>query len=252
MTDRPRVLITRHEVVLGEDWDDYARCVEAAGAEAVAFDCSSFRSIEALPPAQGLVVTAGVDIDPALYGQARSERVAEVDPERDRVEGALTRHALDANLPLFAICRGFQLLNVVLGGDLVQHLEQREPHRARRGEDGVSIASGWHEVAVRPRSLLAAATGAEYLQVNSRHHQAVVPGGLGSDVLATGMAPDGVVEAIEVPGHRWALGVQWHPERPEMTEDTALRPGSVALFEAFVAACREAPAIPGRAAEAAE
>ena len=241
MTERPRVLITRAEDVLGEDWDDYARCVERAGGDPVPFDCSTFRSVEGLPPAQGVLVTAGVDVDPALYGQRRSDRVASVDPERDRVEGELIRHGLASNLPLFAICRGFQLLNVVHGGDLVQHLEEREPHRARRAEDGVTIASGWHEVAVRPRSLLAAATGQEYLRVNSRHHQAVIPGGLGADLLATGMAPDGVVEALEVPGHRWALGVQWHPERPEMTHDPELRPGSLALFEAFVTACAEAP-----------
>ncbi|MCK9486606.1 MAG: gamma-glutamyl-gamma-aminobutyrate hydrolase family protein [Dehalococcoidia bacterium] len=243
MTDRPRVLITRAEDVLGEDWDDYARCIDRAGGEPVAFDCASFTTVEALPPFEGLIVTAGVDVDPAAYGQAQSDRVTVVNPDRDRVESALIRFALAGNVPLFAICRGFQLLNVVHGGSLLQHIEEREPHRARRAEDGVTIASGWHEVAVRPGSLLAAATGEEILRVNSRHHQAVLPGGLGADLLATGMAPDGVVEATEAPGHTWALGVQWHPERPEMAEMTdspALRSASTALFEAFVAACREA------------
>lgn len=241
MTDRPRILITRAEDVLGEDWDDYPRCVEAAGGEPIAFDCSTFTTLGNLPPYEGLVVTAGVDVDPVLYRQQQSERVTTVDPERDRVETALIRHALDRNVPLFAICRGFQLLNVVHGGSLLQHIEEREPHRARRGEDGVSIASGWHEVAVRPASILASVTGEDILEVNSRHHQAVLPSGLGADLLATGMAPDGVVEALEVPGHAWALGVQWHPERPEMTSNPALRAASTGLFEAFVVACGEVP-----------
>lgn len=234
-------MITRAEDVLGEDWDDYGRCVERAGGEPLAFDCASFTTVEALPSFEGLIVTAGVDVDPAGYGQVQSERVTSVDPERDRVESALIRHAIDRNVPLFAICRGFQVLNVVHGGSLLQHIEEREPHRARRGEDGVTIASGWHEVAVRSGSLLAVATGQEVLRVNSRHHQAVMASDLGADVLATGMAPDGVVEALEVPGHAWALGVQWHPERPEMTDDPALRSASTALFEAFTAACHEVP-----------
>lgn len=236
--ERPRILITRHEDVLGEDWEDYARCVERAGGEPVAFDCSGYRGVEELPPFAGLIVTAGVDVDPSLYGQEPSERVTSTDPERDRVEGDLIRHVLDGGLPLFAICRGVQVLNVVRGGSLLQHLEEREPHRARRGADGVTIDSGWHEVAVRPRSLLAALTGQEFLRVNSRHHQAVQPGGIGEGLLPSAIAPDGVVEALEVEGHRFALGVQWHPERPEMTQDPACHDGSTRLFEAFVAACQ--------------
>ena len=236
---RPVILITRAEAVLGEDWDDYARCVNDAGGEAVPFDCGTSVGVAELPPHDGILVTAGVDIDPARYRQVQGERVTTVDPDRDNVEGILIEHALGAGLPLFCICRGFQLLNVVRGGSLHQHLEEREPHRARRGEDGVSIDSGWHDVLVRANSTLSLVTGADELHVNSRHHQAVFAANLAPDVLATGIAPDGVIEAIEVPGHPWALGVQWHPERREMTAPPEYRAASVALFEGFVAACQE-------------
>ncbi|MGE3961016.1 MAG: gamma-glutamyl-gamma-aminobutyrate hydrolase family protein [Dehalococcoidia bacterium] len=236
--ERPIVLITRAEDVVGEDWDDYARCIERAGGEAVPIDCGAFAGVDALPEHHGILVTAGVDVDPARYHEQRSDRVTEVDPGRDNVEAILIEHALGSGRPLFCICRGFQLLNVTRGGSLLQHLEEREPHRARRGADGVSIESGWHEVIVRGNSLLAAITASDDLRVNSRHHQAVLASGLGPDVLATGIAPDGVIEAIEVPGHPWALGVQWHPERPEMTADPVMRPASTDLFESFVTACR--------------
>ena len=236
---RPVILITRAEEVTGEDWDDYARCINDAGGVAVPFDCRTFIGVAELPPHDGILVTAGVDIDPARYRQAASERVTTVDADRDNVEGILIEHALGSGRPLFCICRGFQLLNVVRGGSLHQHLEEREPHRARRGEDGVSIDSGWHDVLVRANSTLALVTGADELHVNSRHHQAVFAANLAPDVLATGIAPDGVIEAIEVPGHPWALGVQWHPERREMTAPPEYRAASVALFEGFVAACEE-------------
>jgi len=236
----PRILITRAEDVVGEDWDDYARCVERAGGEAIPFDCADFRGVEDLPRHDGILVTAGVDVDPARYGEEPSERVTTTDPHRDEVEVALILHAIESGTALFCICRGFQVMNVALGGSLHQHLEDREPHRARRGEDGESIASGWHEVAVRGRTLLERITGEEALWVNSRHHQAVLGHMVAPEgVAASALAPDGVVEAIEVPRHPWALGVQWHPERPEMTDDPALQRASTALFEAFVAACRE-------------
>lgn len=236
---RPIVLITRAEEVAGEDWDDYVRCVEHPGGEAVPLDCGAFAGVEELPPHDGILVTAGVDVDPARYREERSDRVATVNPDRDTVEGILIEHALATGRPLFCICRGMQLLNVVRGGSLLQHIEKREPHRARRGEDGAGIVSGWHEVLVRGKSTLHGIVGAEEIRVNSRHHQAVLASGLAPDVLATGIAPDGVIEAIEVPGHPWALGVQWHPERPEMTADEALQAASVGLFAAFLAACHE-------------
>jgi putative glutamine amidotransferase len=237
MTVRPCILISRAEDVLGERWEDYADCIERAGGDPLPFDIETFEGIDALPAHGGIVITAGVDIHPARYGQERSDRIREVDPRRDEVEEALITHALENRVPLFCICRGFQLLNTSRGGSLLQHLADREPHRARRGEDGVSIVSGWHDVEVRPGTLLAEVTGAERLHVNSRHHQAVLLDGVAPVLQACGMSSDGVVEALEVSGHPWALGVQWHPERTEMTDDPVMAPGSTWLFEAFVTAC---------------
>ncbi|MBM3140864.1 MAG: gamma-glutamyl-gamma-aminobutyrate hydrolase family protein [Chloroflexi bacterium] len=196
----------------------------------------------ALPAFDGLVVTAGVDVDPARYGAERAERVLEVNPERDEFEASLIQEATRRGMPVFAICRGSQILNVARGGSLIQHLEEREPHRARRGADGVSIGSGWHPVAVAAGSLLARVAGAGPLHVNSRHHQAIPSDGVAPGLRATGVAPDGVVEAIEDSAQPWVLGVQWHPERPEMIDDPRLTGESVRLFEAFVAACARAAA----------
>lgn len=236
--ERPRILITRAEEVLGERWEEYAWAIEAAAGEPVALDLATFEG--SVPPFDGLMVTAGVDVDPARYGEERSERVREVNGERDAFEEATIAAAFERQRPLFCICRGHQLLNTSQGGSLLQHLDEREPHRARYGPDRQTIESGWHEVAVTPGSLLARITGAETLHVNSRHHQAVLPDGVGDGLMIAARAPDGVVEALEAPAHPWALSVQWHPERPEMIDDADLRDGSVALFEAFVEAARSA------------
>lgn len=236
MNRRPRILITRAEVIPGEQWDDYAACIRRAGGEPIDFDVAFYDGT--LPDHDGVIVTAGIDVDPGRYGHARHQRVLETNPARDEVEAAIIERTLEARAPLFCICRGFQLLNAVLGGALLQHMEQREPHRARRGEDGESIASGWHPVRVADGSLLRAISGAEVLEVNSRHHQAVTPEYLAPLARAVAVAPDGIIEAMEVLEQPWALGVQWHPERPEMTGQPSMAAGSTALFEAFVQACQ--------------
>ncbi|MGE3857380.1 MAG: gamma-glutamyl-gamma-aminobutyrate hydrolase family protein [Dehalococcoidia bacterium] len=233
----PRILITRAEIIDGEDWQDYAACIERAGGVPVPVDVLRPIDVDALPPHEGVMLTAGVDIDPARYGEARSERVVEVNPVRDAAEETLVGHARLLDLPLLAICRGHQLLNVDTGGGLLQHLAEREPHRARRGAD-CGIASGWHEVAVHPGTLLESITGASALRVNSRHHQAVTRDRVAPGLVASAWTEDGVVEALEDPRRRWFLGVQWHPERTEMAAAPEHRAASVALFEAFVAACR--------------
>ena len=237
---RPRILITRAEEIPDERWEDYAACIERAGGDPIAIDVRGVvLDLSALPPHDGLLVTAGVDVDPSRYGETRSERVREVNPTRDEGEEALIAHARTSDLPLFAVCRGYQIFNTSQGGSLVQHLEDREPHRARLGADG-SIESGWHDVEVQPESLLARVTGTTSLRVNSRHHQAITPERLAPGLVA-GAAHEGVVESVEDPSKRWQLGVQWHPERPEMTAHPEYHAASVALFEAFVAACAAHP-----------
>jgi putative glutamine amidotransferase len=233
----PRILITRAEDVLGERWDDYSACVARAGGEPVAADLGAVERTEAIPSFAGLVVTAGVDVDPARYGEVRSDRVREVNPDRDAFEESLLDAARERDLPILAICRGHQLLNTSRGGKLLQHLEERDPHRARRGADGESIDSGWHDVAVAPGSLLARISGAETIHVNSRHHQAVIRSMVAPDLVVSGTARQDVVEALEDPALSWCLGIQWHPERPEMAAAASMQDASTAIFEAFVAAC---------------
>ncbi len=234
-TALPRVLVTCAEDVLGERWEDYADRLRELGAEPIAWDMAAWQAGEAPPPCHGVLVTAGFDIDPAHYGDPRSEYTREIDPDRDTFEIELVEWSVAADVPVLAICRGHQLFNVAFGGSLLQHIEEREPHRARRGE-GDAIDSGWHDVALRSGSRLVAAFGRETLHVNSRHHQAVTADRVAPALVVAATAPDGVVEALEHPDHRWALSVQWHPERDEMAE--ASRP----LFEAFVAACAASPA----------
>jgi putative glutamine amidotransferase len=237
-TPAPRILVTRAEDVAGERWDDYAARVRDAGGDPVAIDLDDFAGVDALPPYDGLLVTAGVDVDPARYGEARSERVHEVNPARDAFEEALLADATRGGVPVFAICRGVQLLNVVRGGSLLQHLEHRDPHRARRGADGETIDSGWHQIVVAPGSLLERVSGRRTLAVNSRHHQAITLDRVAPDLVTSGVSPDGVVEAVEDRTHPWLLGVQWHPERDEMAGNDLLAEGSTRLFAAFVAAAR--------------
>lgn len=233
--DRPRILVTRAEEVMGERFDDYVDRLAETGAEPVPWDQAEWERDRALPACDGLLVTAGIDIDPARYGEAQSEYVRETAPDRDDFESAALADAFERDLPVLAICRGHQLFNVVAGGSLLQHIHEREPHRARRGE-GDAIDSGWHDVAVEPGSLLASVFGDQTLRVNSRHHQAVTTDRVADGLTVAATTGDGVVEALERPDRRWALSVQWHPERDEVAD--AQRP----LFEAFVAACREAPA----------
>jgi len=234
----PRVLITRAEEVVGERWEDYAVAIERFGAVPVTADLQmGDAGLRLLSSCEGLMVTAGVDIDPQRYGEPQSDRVSEVNSERDAFEESLLATAREKNLPILAICRGHQIFNTSRGGTLLQHLEEREPHRARRGADGESIASGWHDVAVAPGSLLAQITKSSSIRVNSRHHQAVLTSTIAPGLVPTGTAEQDVVEALEDPRLSWALSIQWHPERPEMLENESLRNSSPDIFEAFVAAC---------------
>ena len=157
---------------MGERFEDYTDRLVETGADPVAYDQAEWERDGTLPAYDGLLVTAGVDIDPTRYGEEQSEYVREVAPDRDDFETALLNDAFERDMPVLAICRGHQLFNVVAGGSLVQHIHEREPHRARRGE-GDAIDSGWHEVTVEPGSLLASVFGERTLRVNSRHHQAV-------------------------------------------------------------------------------
>lgn len=221
MGRRPRIAIPHWRAPTWERSQHYRDSLLARGGEYVIVDGAD------LPPdVQGLLLTGGVDVDPRLYGERRGPYSERPNRQRDAHELGLLRQALERGLPLLAICRGHQLLNVALGGRLLQHVDG---HRA--DEEG---NSAWHQVRIAPGSRLAAVYGANQpLRVNSRHHQAVTPERLASCLRPAALSPDGLVEAAEVKGHPWAVSVQWHPERPEM------RPQSLELFAAFVAACRQ-------------
>ncbi len=153
-----------------------------------------------LDGAAGLCLAGGADVEPSLYGEPRDPKTEEPDTERDRIECALVREAINRDLPVFAICRGLQLLNAALGGKLTQHLEGHNQRKLRDAHD-VTIAAG---------SRLASILGEGSYAVNSRHHQcASIPA---PGLAVTALAPDGVIEALELPGKRFVLAVQWHPE----------------------------------------
>jgi putative glutamine amidotransferase len=158
----------------------------------------------------GLMLAGGADIDPANYGERRHRRTTNTRPERDRAEIALTLAALERDLPLLGVCRGMQLLNVALGGTLIQHLPDDVGHGDHRRSLG-SFDNADHDVRLAPGSLAADACGELLHKTKSHHHQGVDE--LGDNLVASGWSVlDDLVEAIEVPDRSWALGVQWHPE----------------------------------------
>jgi putative glutamine amidotransferase len=178
---------------------------------------------------QGLVVTGGhFDVDPALFGAASRHVTVKLKSRRTDFELAITRGAVERDLPVLGICGGQQLLNVVLGGSLIQHIPDEVPEALAHEQPNPRTEAG-HEVQVRPGSRLGAIVGRTELAVNSAHHQAVKETGPG--VVVNAVAPDGVIEGIELPGQRFCLGVQWHPEY-------VISDGDRRLFEAFVAAAR--------------
>ena len=237
---RPRILVAFAGKRTGERWGYYADAVSDAGGDPVPFDATGHMRGAAFPPHDGLLTTGVVDIDPARYGEPRDPQTQRAVPERDEAEIALTCRALDERRPLLAICRGMQVFNVARRvaprGSLLQHLEPREPHHGPKGTKD----SGWHGVEVVPGTLLARIAGTGPLRVNSRHHQAITPQRLAHGLVACGRTDEGgimVIEAIEVPEHPFALGVQWHPEREEMRGNPARQNASTVIFEAFIAAC---------------
>ena len=225
----PRIGITRWEDVPGERLQFYWDRVRAAGGEVI--DLAD--AAADLSQLDGLILTGGLDVDPARYGEERHPKVRHVDPRRDEFELTVLQRALDADIPVLAICRGHQLLNVAFGGTLLQHIEG-DGHRAHKEGD---MPSRWHVVHLEPEGRLAAIHGVGEMEVNSRHHQAVLPAMLAADLRPLAYSPDGIVEAFESTRHSWVLGVQWHPERLE-PEHPGFAERNRALFQALVAEAR--------------
>jgi putative glutamine amidotransferase len=214
----------------------YFEALQWAGAIPVLLpprlDAPSLRTL--LESLDGVMLTGGGDVDPALYGEQPHRETVGVAAARDRMELDVIHRTLDARKPLFAICRGMQMMNVALGGSLYQHVPDHFGDSVFHQQEaaGYNRDEPTHTVEVRGGSLLANLVGSGRLGVNSLHHQAVrVPG---THVIVTARAGDGVIEAIEAPAlGSFVLGVQWHPEELMQT------PAARALFQGFVAACRE-------------
>jgi putative glutamine amidotransferase len=213
----------------------YTQAVQEAGGVAVVVPAHGFVDDTAalLDRLDGLVISGGPDIDPAVYGRARHPRLGpDVDRVSDEYELALLTGAAERDLPVLGICRGMQALNVSRGGTLQQHLPDRTDLEHSQGHAGFEPV---HAVAVAAGSLLRRLTGTTALEVNSYHHQAVDRIGAGLQVCA--VADDSTVEAVWDPSARFCLGVQWHPE--VLTH----RPEHASLLQGFVDAARGAPAL---------
>lgn len=185
---------------------------------------------ELLARVDGVLLPGGGDVDPAFYQQPMSDLIKRADPDRDRVEILAAQTAVSQQKPLLAICRGHQVFNVALGGSLWADLPSQMPGAANHDFDGSHPRNYTpHPVTIQPDSRLAGYVGAGKTAVNSLHHQAIRDLAPGLTIAAT--APDGVIEAVELPDHPFAIGVQWHPEWL-VADDPAMR----RLFEGFVAA----------------
>jgi len=213
--------------------EDYVRSVERSGAVPLVLPPISPQDAEAvLDRLDGLLLSGGIDVDPALYGQPPHAKLGRVDRARDEFELALTRHALARDLPLFAICRGHQVLNVAAGGTLVQDIQSQLQGALKHDAAGRRTRRS-HAVELLPGSRLREILGPGPLAVNSFHHQAIER--LGEGLSVSGRSPDGVIEAVEMRGRGFVLGVQWHPES-FWSEPSSFQ----ALFDAHAQACRAA------------
>jgi putative glutamine amidotransferase len=221
----------------------YLKGIEAAGGLPIVIPPLEAEAIEPLlDRLDGICLSGGPDLDPALYEAAPHPELGPIEPDLDRFELAVAARADAREMPILAICRGTQALNVVRGGALHQHLPDLSTEVAHRQTNPGTEPS--HPVAVDPDSQLAEAFGGgqiEVTDVNSFHHQAIDR--LGQGLVISARAPDGTVEAIEDPGRRFLIGVQWH------AETLVHREAEAALFRRFVEACRDDGAEYERAAE---
>lgn len=221
----PRIAVTSCQKL-----PNYENAIRRAGAEPVVVDPATSSPADIVREFDGVLLTGGGDVNPAMYGEHTHPSVMPAEPGRDEFELALCRETTAADLPLFAICRGVQVLNVARGGSLVQDIPSQiahpVPHKISDPPDAFA-----HDVAVTPGSRLQQLLGVkDSCDVNSRHHQSIKAVGHGLVVTAT--ADDGVIEAVEDPALSFCVGVQWHPENFTNGEFAA-------LFEGLVRAAQE-------------
>jgi len=181
----------------------------------------------------GLVLTGGEDVAPEYFGEKRHPKLGTVNQARDATEIALISAARRLRMPLLAICRGIQILNVESGGSLIQNIAAQRPGALEHDGHGPRDAA-IHPVDIEESSILGLATGVTRLDVNSLHHQAIDR--LGDGLRITATAPDGIVEGVESSDDWWVLAVQWHPEEMDRGAEPGAEPGP--LFKAFAESVR--------------
>ena len=206
----------------------YVTALESAGLIPLIVPPLSSASAAAaiLDSVSGLVLTGGEDVDPARYGEKRHEKIRSINAARDATEAALIEEAKARGKPVLAICRGIQILNVALGGTLVQDIPSQLDTKIAHDEDSPRNSRS-HDISIEPGSLIAKAVGTEHCTVNSFHHQSVKR--VADGMRVTSRSPDGVIEGLESTDDWWVIAVQWHPE--EMTDSP--EPWDRGLFKAF-------------------
>lgn len=208
---------------------NYCEAVAKAGGAPIALPHEPDLVPAYLEAIQGLVVTGGAfDVDPALFGDSARHATVKLKTKRTQFELAIAQGALKLGMPVLGICGGQQLLNVALGGTLIQHIPDEVAGALAHEQPNPRTEPG-HDVAVTPGTHLAAICKSASIPVNSAHHQAVKK--LGQGLVVNAMAADGVIEGFEYPGKRFVIGVQWHPEYEISQADAN-------LFTAFIEACR--------------
>jgi len=245
---RPRIGIAGAQRIERErdSFQAYVEAIEGAGGEALPV-LPGADPRAALADLDGLLLTGGLDVDPAAYGETvRPDAAVELDPDRDALELPLARAAVQRDMPVFAICRGIQVLNVALGGTLYQDVDvqrtgsQRWSHQQRKSRPEAPSHAALHDVTIQAGSRLREIVSGDTLGVNTFHHQAIkdVAPALVATAWEAAAGPAGrpasggapvLVEAVEAPQRRFVLGVQWHPERMWKQDAACAR-----LFRALV------------------
>jgi putative glutamine amidotransferase len=214
----------------------YVHALEHAGAVPILIPLlEDARALDALLPwLDGLLLSGGGDVQPERYGEEPYPNLEMLDPRLDEIELTLASWALQEDIPTLGVCRGMQLMNVAAGGSLYQDLSDQYPSNIRHCNRDLPRTHLSHRVFIEPGSITAGVLGTNEFEVNSLHHQAVKTPG--KNVYISGHAGDGVAESLEIPGYRFIMAVQCHPE-----EIFSLVPACARLFRAFVQACSNLP-----------
>ncbi len=208
--------------------ENYCAAVSRFGALPVPLPHEAARAEDYLNLIDGLIVTGGAfDVSPELYGESHTHEKTSTKDNRTKFEFAVTRGAIDKKIPILGICGGEQLLNVVLGGTLIQHIPDTIKNALEHEQKNPRTEPG-HTLTIERGTLLHKIVDSDTMDVNTAHHQAIAKPAPG--VVVNAKTSDGVIEGIEFPGHPFCLGVQWHPEYD-------VSPADKKIFKAFVEAC---------------